>query len=169
MKSMNIEKIKFFDPKVIKNVQAKHLALFKDRVTEKGHDKDGKQFPKYSKGYIEALERDMRIKRGPRKGGRHKGLGGISLTTSGEKISRRQFRLRGITMGPNFKLGKHGSDYYELTWAGEGAQIVQWQAEAGRDVINDIPDKEWNRIVDMLGDNVDKQFNAIKNVKIRVG
>lgn len=166
-----LDKIKFYDPKVVRKVQLKHLGMFKKRVAGQGRDKDGRRFPGYSQGYREALGRDMRIKRGPRKGQRHKGLEGISLTTGAQKIGSRQLRLRGITMGANFGAGKFAGDYYELTWDGEGAQIIEWQAEKGRDVINDIPDREWNKIVDMFAEyGVQAEFDKIPNkTVVRVG
>jgi hypothetical protein len=166
----NIDKIKFFPISVVRKIQALHIPKFKNRVIA-GRDKDGNQFPPYSKGYKEALERDMRIKRGPREGQRHKGLVGISLQTSGSKISKRSLILRGVTMTKQFGAGKAGSDYYELTWRGEGASIVEWQAEKGRDIINDIPDSEFNWVVNQFAElGWETQIKKIPNkTVVKVG
>lgn len=161
----NLDKIKFFDPKKIRKIAADHTSLFKKRVRA-GRDKDGNQLPKYSAGYIKSLRRDMKR---AKDGKRYKGLEGIGLETSGSKIAKRPLILRGLTM-KNLEPRKHGSDFYEIGWDGEAASIVDWQAEKGRDIINDIPDDEMQRIVSWLGDAVEDEWKKIPNVTtIRVG
>jgi len=165
----NLGKITYFPLSDIKNVASKHISVFKTRVTNKGLDYKGKQLPGYSDGYREALERDMRIKRGPRKGQRHKGLQGVSITTNGRKIANRQFHLRGLTMGPGFGVRKVATDHYVLGWDGEAAMIVDYHASKKRNVIDDIPGDEYDYIIAMLGKSIDKQWAKVNNIKINVG
>ena len=162
----NLSKIKFFDPKEVRKIALYHMKIFRDRM-KAGKNKDGRRFPAYSKGYKEALKRDMRIKRGPRKGERHKGLGGISLTTGAQKIGQRSFLLRGFAI-KGLRPRKHGTDYYEIGWDGNDTEIVDWNSEKGRDNVG-VPDSEMNKIVNKFGLAVDIQWAKVKNVNVKVG
>jgi len=164
----NLSKIKLFPVSEIKKLASKHLAVFKKRVTRDGLDYKGSRLPVYSEGYKEALQRDMRIKRGKRQGQRHKGLQGIALTTSGQKIGKRQFTLRGLTMS-NFSACGAKTNEYILRWDGEAAAIVDWNASKGRNIVDDIPFKEWEFVLNSLGISYDKQMAKIKNIVVKVG
>ena len=62
----SLSKIKYFRVDELRRVAADHITKFKHRVVSDGIDKNGRHLPVYSDGYREALERDMRIKRGKR-------------------------------------------------------------------------------------------------------
>ena len=165
----HIKKIEYFPISDMRKTASKHLSVFKTRATRQGQDYKGRQLKTYSKGYTEALERDMRISRGPRKGQRHKGLQGIALETSQKKIARSLFTLRGLSMGPGFGVRRVAKNYYIIGWDGEAATIVDYQAKKGRNLKDDIPDKEYKLIIGMLGKSVGKQWSRVKNKTIRVG
>lgn len=165
MQKNNLNKIKMFTPSRLRGVAERHKALFFDRVTEKGLDYKGRPFPKYSKAYLKLLGKDYRKESGER----YKGFENLPLSTSGQKIGKRQFNLRGLTMA-NFRVRKVNSDGYYLGWDGEPAAIVEGNAKKGRDIINDIPDSEKEFVVKELGLLVDKEFDKIPGViNISVG
>ena len=164
----NLAKIEYFPIKDITKIANEHAGVVKARVTDKGQDYKGNQFPAYSQGYTEALQRDMKIKRGPRKGQRHKGLEGVGLNTSGTKIAKRQFSLRGLTMGPGFKVRKVEKDSYTLGWDGEAAMVVDAHKDK-RNVIDGIPDKEHDWVVNRLMKSIDRQWDKVKDITIKVG
>lgn len=163
----NLSKVKIFPREDIKKIAADHLTIFKRRVTVQGRDKDGQAFPAYSDSYRERLESDFKDESGKR----YKGYGGISLTTGGAKIARRQFLLRGLTM-KNLAFRKCGTDYYIIGWDGEAAEIVEQNARRRknpRNIADGIPNSEFDMILSWMGKSIDKQWKKIKNKTIRVG
>lgn len=163
----HLPKVKIFDPKYMMKLAARHVTVFNNRVTKKAEDAEGDPLPEYSDSYQKLLRKDFKKK----DGSRYKGYQGYSLTTGGDKIARRPFRLRGLTMR-NLKARKAGSDYYEIGWTGNPALIVQGNKdrdENPRDIISDIPDKEWQWVLRQLGKGLDKEWAKLKNVKIKVG
>ena len=164
----NLAKIEYFPVKDMLKIAGEHVTVFRKRVEVEGRDYQGKRLPAYSDGYKEALQRDMRIKRGDRKGQRHKGLEGIGLTTNAQKIGRRQFKLRGFTMS-NLTKRKATKTYYEIGWDGEAASIVDWNKDKGRNIVDGIPGKEFDFIINLLGKSVDKQWAKLQSKTIRFG
>ena len=50
------------------------------------------------------------------------------------------------------------------------AEIVEGNAKRGRDIASGIPDREFNQILKLFGNNIDKQFRSkLKNEVIMVG
>jgi len=158
-KNLNMDKVKFFDPKGLRKVAERHRKLFHVRVTEKGKDYKGNQFKSYSKEYDDLLSRDFRKK----DGGRYAGFEGTSLETSGTKRSKHTFILRGDTMA-NFHVSKVVRDHYVLSWTGEAGAIVDGNAKEGRNIKDGIPDDEQTYVVNQLGLLIDKEFKKIPNV-----
>ena len=164
-KNLNMNKLKFFDPKQLRKVAENHRGVLYRRVTDKGEDYKGKPFKRYSKAYDERLSRDYRTKDGKR----YAGYEGISLVTSGAKRSKHQFILTGNTMA-NLKVSKVMKDHYVLSWTGEAGAIVDGNAKRGRNIKDGIPDKELDWVVKRLGQLVDVEFKKIPNVtRITVG
>ena len=159
----HLAKIKLFDPQQMMKVAAKYTTVFTDRVTDRAEDGKGKKLPEYSEGYRKLIEKGFRKKDGTR----YKGYGGYSLALQG-KIANRPFRLRGLTMR-NFKARKADSDSFSVGWTGNPALIVQGNKENGRDIISDIPDREYKWILKQLGVAIDKEWKKVKNVNITVG
>lgn len=154
------DKLQFWQPDKLLGLAQKYRTVFIRRVTEEGKDYKGRPFKNYSKGYSKLLGKDFR----KLDGSRYKGFEGMSLATSGAKVSRRQFRLRGITMFSGFKVNKAVTDGFTLTWDGEAGAIVEGNARKGRNIIDDIPDREKDYLLRELGKLVDKEFNKIPDI-----
>lgn len=163
MKPQQID-IKFFPVSQLKKIAALHVTKFKRRVTRDGLDKNGNPFPEYSEAYLEFLRND-----GKEEGKRRGDVAGVSLTVNPEKIAKRQFILRGLTMR-NFRVREVRQDSYTLGWDDEAAGIVEANANRRkkRDIIG-VPESEMNWVVDQLGGLVDKEFEKFKDVTIKVG
>ena len=53
-KDMGFSKVKFFDPKKVKQIAAKHITIFYKRI-EQGRDYQGQKLPTYSDSYVEII------------------------------------------------------------------------------------------------------------------
>ena len=121
MKKMNV---KLFPPVDMKNIAAKFLTLFKNRV-KSGLDAEGDFFPAYSKGYAKYKQRKMtRFTDGKRL----KGYQGISISSA--NVNRPDFTLRGITLKTT-RIKSVQRDGFTFGWDGEPAEIVTGNAEKG--------------------------------------
>jgi len=161
---VHLSKIKYFDRNGLSKIAAEHITKFKQRVTQRGLDKDDQPFPKYSDSYMDFL-----LSNGKTNGKRKANVKGLPLTVNPTKIARRLFFLRGLTMR-NFRVRGVSTDNYTLGWDGEAAGIVE--ANAGRRVKRDIigvPDSEMNWVLSRLGKLIDKEFAKIKSKTIKVG
>ena len=155
----NFNKIKFWEPNKLRGLGERYKTIFIDRVEDQGKDYRGKQFPRYSKGYAKLLAKDFRKK----DGGRYKGFEGMALTTGGSKVSKRQFKLRGLTIA-NFRVKKVTTDTVTMGWTGEAGAIVDGNAKKGRNIIDGIPSKELSWWVKELGKLVDREYKKIPPV-----
>ena len=158
MSKTNLEKVKYFDPKGLRKLAEEHRALFKVRVTETGEDYTGAKFKAYSEGYTKLINAKFQKKDGSR-------LARYREATVGGKTTDPKFRLSGKTMS-NFLVRKVKTDSWTVGWKGEPAAIVQGNKDASpsRDIIKDLPPKEWNYIIKGLGKLVDKEWKKIPNV-----
>ena len=162
----HLAKIKIFDPKELRKVAGMHTTVFVDRITNKALDAKGKPLSRipYSDGYIKNIKNKFKKKDGT-------GYKGYENVTTEGKIHRKPFYLRGDT-ARNLKPRGIGSDYYEIGWDGEAAEIVEGnmnRSKHKRDVGSDIPDKEWKWVMSQLGLKIDKEWKKVKNVNITVG
>jgi len=164
-KDLGLSKLKYYPRKVVKQISAKHLTLFKRRVVTEGRDAKGKEFPEYSTKYKELKASGMKKK----SGGRLKGYEGIRIST---EVNKPNFKLRGLTM-INLRKRNIKPQSYKLGWRGEAAAIVEGNADRikkKRDIINDIPDDEMNKVVRMLANAIEKQHRKhLKNIKVVAG
>lgn len=158
-----LDKIQYFPLQEVKKIAQFHVKKFHDRVENKGIDAKGDQLPKYSEGYIKQLQADFRNKSGKRTK-----YAGISLETSSQKIAKRTFRLRGLTM-KNFRVREVKKDSYQIGWDGEAAGIVEENMARGRDVGSGIPDDEFQWVLRQFGDVVENQFKQLKDKTVIVG
>ena len=163
MKSMNIEKVKYFDPKELSRLADNHVRIMNRRVTQKGQDADGKRFPNYTEKYEELKSSGFKGKSGKRMN-----ITGIRGAGLSRQVNPPDFRLRGLTM-KNLRRRKVGRDYYEIGWDGEAALIVEGQMSRGRDIASGIPDDEFNVVLRSLGKIVEREHKKIKSVTITVG
>lgn len=147
-------------------IASKHVTLFKQRVTGKGKDANGMPFPAYSDAYLDKLQNDFRDESGKRL----EGYEGLALDTSAQKISKRLFNLRGLTMR-NLRVRRVKGDWYMIGWDGEAAQIVEQNQNRRkkRDIASDIPNDEFNRVVQMFGKVFDDEMRAVRDKTIYVG
>ena len=161
-KSMNIEKIKIMPVKCMRKVQGLHHRKAFHRITEKGEDKDGRQFKPYSEKYRELKAGDFKRKRD---GKRYKGFEGIPLST---QTSPPNFRLTGKTM-TNFKPLQADKTKYGLGWTGEAAKIVSGNKDQGRDVLG-VPKDEMKWVLKKLMPCFDKHMQlTMKDINITIG
>ena len=162
MKGM--EKIKIFPREVMKKLSIQFIGKFRHRVIDKGHDAHGKPLPPYSKTYKDMLA-DWNV--GKNIPAEYKE---ISLTTGGDKISKRPFILRGkgITVS-GLRHRESDNDSFKVGWRGVDASVVEENAARGRDIFSDIPDDEKTWMANFLANNVEKQYKQkVKNMKITV-
>ena len=89
------------------------------------------------------------------------------MTTSGVKIAKRQFTLRGLTMR-NMRIRGVKTNSYTIGWDGEFADIVDYNANRKRDITN-IPSKEVDWVLSKLGILIDKEFARVKDKTVKVG
>lgn len=170
---MGLSKVKYFDPKKVLKIAQQHVTKFWDRVFQKGLDKNGVQFEKYSDRYIEMIKSDFRDDEGKRL----KGYEGIPTTIEG-KVSRRMPYLTGQT-AKEFRQGKdkgvkgYRSDYYELGFdSKDGATRAKklMNMTPSRDFMSDIPDSEMQWVTQQFGRAVEVEWReTIKNTTIVVG
>ena len=152
-------KIKLWEPDKLMGLARKYKGVYEQRVFDHGKDYQGKQFPAYSTSYKRLLNKDYRKK----DGGRYKGFEGRSLTTGGVKISKRPPELTQDVRN-NLKVGKVGTDYFQLQFTGKSGAIVDALSKKGRDFVEDVPNNEKDYILRELGKLVDKQYKKIPNV-----
>ncbi len=162
-KSTGFEKVKFWEKKEMRKIAIELKSLVVERATVDGKDKDGKKLPAYTNEYKKRLRQDMRSK----KGNRPTLLKNLSLSTSGSKVSKRQFELRGFTMGTKlFKAHEVSTIGFLLSWFGEAAAIIQGNAKKGRNMKGLTP-KELTFLADRkLSLAVDKQLKKIPNHQV---
>ena len=157
-KNLNMDKIKIFDPALMRKVASMHVGLVRRRATEKGLDFRGKQFPPYSTDYAKLLAKDFRKKGG----GRYKGFEGVSLVTSGSKQSKHLFVLTGITMS-GLQVISVDKRSYTMGWRGEDAEVIIGNAKRGRNLKDGVPTGEKDQAVDRLEQGLAKEFKKIPN------
>ena len=155
---MNLDKVKFFDPKQVRGIGEKHKAKFIKRVEVKGLDYKGKKFKKYSPGYTKQIESNFTRQ----DGSRLKAYAGLPIAG---KSTDPKFRLRGLTMG-NLSVKDVTKEGYSLRFTGEAASIVLGNKERGRNIVDDFPKDEWDFILNSFGKSVDKEIKKIPRVTV---
>ncbi|GAG06025.1 unnamed protein product [marine sediment metagenome] len=158
-KSMGLEKVKYFDPKRLKNIAVRHVTKMYKRVVDQGKDARGKGFKGYTPEYQKLKDRRFKKKDG-------QSYKNVPVFASENK--REDFVLRGKTMF-NLRERGVGKDYYNIGWEGEAAAIVEGNASRGRDIINSIPDDEFVWVTKELGIAIEREWKKLKNVVITVG
>jgi len=161
-KTLGLEKVKIYDPRDLKKVAAIHLRYFKNRVQEKGQDKDGQTFNKYSDKYAK-----LKANRFAKKdGGRYASLKGQPISST--RVTPPDFTLTGKTMKA-LHDDEIRSDGYKLTWKGEAGRIVKGNKERGRDILG-VPEEELKRVVDQVNIQFEKHLKLnLKDINITVG
>lgn len=160
--STGLEKIKLFEASALRKLANYHLGIFYNRVTG-GYDAKGKRFKPYTKEYTKMKIRGMEKLTGK---GRRKGYEGISLS---RQISPPDFRLRGKTLENN-RVKKIEKDFYTIGFTGDYSDIVKGNEERGRDIWTDIPNKEKDKLCNMLVGIINDEIKSkIKNVTINLG
>ena len=104
--------------------------------------------------------------------------------TGARKYQPKQKAYKGVATNrqvypPNLKLtgqmmrnlkrtwsGKHG---YRISFRGEAGDKVQWNKEMGRNIIDNIPEKEKRFLCKLLNKAMEKQFRKLKDVTVTIG
>ena len=158
-----LRKIEYFPIGDMRKISALLVGKMKERIFERGFDKDGKRFKKYSQSYIDLLEDEKRLRA-------QSNLRGFSLEVGPKKIATRNPRLTGRTardLRPIRRLIR--KDNLAVGWESDQADIVVKLEEMGRDFVNDLPKQEKQWLVRKLGESWDKQIRQVKNKIINVG
>jgi len=164
-KEPGFKKIEVFPVKVMRLAAVKHIPFFKKRV-QRGVDGKGRKFKGYTSSYAEYKRTRFKSKRddGPNR----------IASMSEKSISSTRTHPPDLTvtgdMLRNLKRKKQGKDFYTIGFTGEDAQKVDYNRQMGRDITNDIPNKEKDQITKFLAKEMDKQFKRkLKDITITVG
>ncbi|HEY4756309.1 MAG TPA: hypothetical protein VIH28_09660 [Ignavibacteriaceae bacterium] len=136
--------------------------------TQKGKDRNEKRFPAYDPDYAELKRRGFTrlTKRTGAKGTKYKAYSGISLE---RQTSPPNFMLTRKTMN-DLRIRLVTDQFVDIGWGGEAGGVVDAHEERGKYKVAGFSDKEQNRIVKMVGDEVERNWNThVKNVIINVG
>jgi len=159
---MGLSKIQVFPKSVMAWMATQHIPVFRAMV-QGGLDYKGKRFKMYSTKYADL------------KGNRFvSDITGKRYKYPKERISSTQvhppdFTLTGLTL-QNLKRIGYTKTYWTIGFRGEPAEIVIGNKKRGRNIIDDLPDKEKAFLTKLLAKQMDKQFKAkLKNVTITVG
>ena len=143
-------------------IAALYTAVFKKRVFQRGLDKNGKQFKKYSKAYEELLRDEKKLRE-------RMAAKGLSLEISNSKIALRNPRLTGRTARDLKVIQRQvKKNQIVIGWESDQADIVRRLEEMGRDFVSDIPDNEMEWLVNQLGKSWDRQIRKVRNKTINI-
>lgn len=159
---MGFSKIELFPKSFMRWLAARHVPVFKARV-EGGLDYKGKRFKIYKTDYA--------ILKGS---GFVSDITGIRYKYPLAPISSKQAFPPDLTltghMLRNLKRRSYKKTEYVIGFDGENAEKVQGNKDNGRNIIDNIPNKEKDFLLKLLGEEVEKQFRTkLKNVTITVG
>jgi hypothetical protein len=158
---MGLSKVKLFPAAAMGKIANLHVPVLKRRV-QGGLDGYGKRFKIYTRQYMEAKSDGFKSKR---TGKRISSMKQRSLNT---QVFPPNLTLTGLMLS-NLKRRFYNKREYKIGWDGEAAEKVQGNADNGRNIIDEIPDKEKTFLVKLLEKEVGKQFKKLKNVTITVG
>jgi hypothetical protein len=158
---MGLSKIQLFPKNAMRKIGALHNTIFKKRV-EGGLDGKGKKFKGYTSKYAKIKSRGF-VSEITGKKYKYPRAPVASTKTSTPDLTLTGHMLR------NLKPGKYSKTEWSLQFTGEHAEKVQGLADGGRDIINDLPNKEKDQLLKLLAKEVDVQFRKLKNVNITVG
>ena len=159
---MGFSKLEFFPKSFMRWLAARHVPVFKKRV-EGGLDYKGRRFRGYTQKYREVKARSFTSKD---TGERYKYP---RAPISSNKVTTPDLTLTGHMLR-NLKRRSYNKTEFVIGFDGENAEKVQGNRDSGRNIIDDIPNKEKDFLVKLLGKEVEKQFRTkLKNVTITVG
>jgi len=148
---LGFKNVEIFPAHVIRRVGLKHLTLFVKRVFTDGKDKDGRTFRAYTKKYAELKAEGFQKLKTTRKGKTRTGTKYIKFKEMGlsRQINPPNLALTYQTRNATRMRGV-GKNNYRIGWAGEAADIVGYQKEQKRNIIDDIPDDEREKVAALL-------------------
>ena len=158
---MGLSKIKIFPVDVMGRIANEHITAFNKRV-EGGIDAKGKKFKSYTPSYAEYKRSGFKSKRTGKR------IPSLAQGSLDRQTNPPNLKLTGLMMR-NLHRKSYKKDHYVIGFTGEPAEKAQYNEAMGRDIINNIPDKEKKFIVDRLEKNLGIQFNKLKNVTITIG
>jgi hypothetical protein len=158
---MGLSKIQLFPANEMARIANLHIPVFKRRV-QGGIDAYGRRFKIYTNKYMTLKSNKFKSE-----------VTGKRYAYPKARISSGQVYPPNLTltgfMLQNLKRRSYNKHEYVLGWTGEEAEKVQGNADNGRDIISDVPNKEKDFIIKLLGKAVDKELRKLKNVDIYVG
>ncbi len=158
---MGLSKIQLFPKAAMGKIGNLHNTIFKKRV-ERGEDYKGRRFKPYTMDYLVKKSNDFKS---PVTGEKYKYP---RAPISSNKVYPPDLTLTGHMLR-NLTRRSYSKTEWKLGWRGEEAEKVQGNADNGRNIIDDIPDKEKNILVKLLAKEVGVQFKKLKNVTLTVG
>jgi len=160
-KEPGFSKLEVFPKAVMRWMSTQHIPFFKLRV-EGGMDYKGKRFKIYTNKYMIAKSDGFKSSR---TGKRIPSMKQGSLNT---QVFPPNLTLTGLML-KNLKRTGYDKTSWTIGFRGEPAEKVLGNKEQGRNIIDDLPDKEKAFLVNLLAKQMDKQFRKLKDVTITVG
>lgn len=168
---MGFDKVRLFNPQLVRRVAQEHIRIMFDRITKYGQDAQGRIMKPYTKKYAEMKSGGMFKKRQGKGGKKYAafsaGPGKASLSTN-RQIHPPNLILRGNTMR-DLLVRIWLQDRYCVGWRGEQGAIIGFNAERGRDVASGIPEKEFAWVQDRFDKLVDQELTKIKDINVTIG
>jgi len=148
-------KIDVFPKSFMRLLAAKHIPFLKKRV-KRGLDYKGRVFKPYDPEYVEYKTSRFRSKR--------EGNKGRIKSMKGQRISSTRAHPPDLTvtgqMLNNLSRKKYSKRHFTIGWVGEAAEKVQYNKEMGRNIMDDIPNREKRFLIRLLGKAMEKQFKT---------
>jgi hypothetical protein len=159
---MGLSKIQLFPVRVMRKIGAFHNTEFKKRV-ERGEDKDGRKFPGYTKRYADLKARRFTSETGKKY--KYPRAPIVSTETGTPDMTLTGHMLRNLQLD----VAKTKKTQWVLKLTGEHAEKAIGHKKRGRNIIDDIPNKEKDKLVKLLAQEAGIQFKKLKNVTLTVG
>ena len=158
---MGLSKIEIFPKSAMRLSAARHITIFKKRV-QGGLDYQGKRFKIYTNKYM-TLKSNKFVSE--KTGKRYKYP---RAPIASNQIFPPDLTLTGAMLR-NLRRRSYSKTDYVIGFDGESAEKVDGHQNRGRNIVDNIPNKEKAFIVKLLGQNIDRQFKKLKNITITVG
>ena len=158
---MGLSKIQLFPKAAMRKMAGFHVTILKKRV-QGGVDYKGRRFKGYTDKYAELKRRRFTSEI---TGKQYKYPRAPIFST---KVSPPDLTLTGDMLENTQRTG-YSKTWWEIGWRGEAAEKVQGNKDNGRNILDDLPNKEKDKLLKLLAKEVGVQFKKLKNVNITVG
>jgi len=161
---MGWHKIKVFPKSMMAKLAVNHIPFMQNRVQKLSMDYKGHTFKPYDPSYVEYKASRFKSKR---TGKRIPSMAGKSIKST--RMHPPDLTVTGMML-KNLQRKRYDHKSYVIGWTGEEADKVEYNKNMGRNIIDDVPNREKKFLVKLLEKDMMKQFRTkLKDVNITIG